>query len=386
MITIEKRKDSKNRILRKGEYQRKNGSYEYRYTDAWGERQSVYAKTLDELRKEEAEINRDELDGINRRAGDISVNELLELYLKTKLKLKANSKRAYSTPINRINESKLGKMSVRNIKISDAKEFFIDLHNDGLKRNTIQVYMNVLHPAFEMAVDDDMIRKNPFKFKLTDLLPNDKKERVALSKSQQKEFFEYALKCGNKDYYNEMILLLETGLRVSELYGLTKQDINFDKRCINVNHQLCRTGDKPYFITSTKSKSGNRVIPMSQIAYDTLNDVIKNRKSPKIEYMVDGYSGFLFLDRAGKPKVAMHLQGYMRRIHKKYQKQHNIPPFKVTPHVLRHTFCTNMQQAGLDVKTLQYIMGHSNSSVTLDVYTHTDVDSVINAFEAVASV
>ena len=113
--------------------------------------------------------------------------------------------------------------------------------------------------------------------------------------------------------------------------------------------------------------------------------VMKNRTSPKVELLVDGHSGFLFLDKSGMPKVAMHLENYMRGIQGKFEKsfKHSVP--RVTPHVLRHTFCTNVQQAGLDVKSLQYLMGHSNASVTLDVYTHSNYDSVEKAFEQIAS-
>ena len=85
------------------------------------------------------------------------------------------------------------------------------------------------------------------------------------------------------------------------------------------------------------------------------------------------------------PKVAMHLENYMRSMQAKIARVYGRSFPRVTPHVLRHTFCTNMQQAGIDVKSLQYLMGHSNVSVTLDVYTHSSFDSVERAFEQIAS-
>jgi integrase len=112
--------------------------------------------------------------------------------------------------------------------------------------------------------------------------------------------------------------------------------------------------------------------------------VLENRGHPKVEMMVDGYSGFLFLDKDGKPKVAMHLENYMRGMRRKYVKKHGNTLPSVTPHVLRHTFCTNAQQAMLDVKSLQYLMGHSTASVTLDVYTHSDFESAERAFRQIA--
>lgn len=190
---------------------------------------------------------------------------------------------------------------------------------------------------------------------------------------------------GHDNYYDDIVILLGTGLRVSELYGLTCSDIDFERRCIYVRHQLCRTAEKPYFITEPKTKSGIRRIPMTDGVYMAFRRVLRDRVAPKVEMLIDGHSGFVFLDREGKPKVGMHLQNYMRGMQRKYVKLYGNTLPKVTPHVLRHTFCTNAQQAGLDVKSLQYLMGHSNASVTLDVYTHSNYESVEKAFEQVAA-
>lgn len=380
----EKRRDSKGRILKDGESQRKNGSYMYRYTDIHKKRQYIYAKTLDELRRLEETIKKDLADGIDYSAGEITVAELVDRYINLKRGLKQNSLRAYGTAINRIHKDPFGQKKVKSVKLSDAKGWFVALHDQGIKYNTIGIVQSVVRPAFEMAVDDDIIRKSPFKFKLSDVVPNDAYVRDALTKAQQQQYLELLRAYGNENYYDDIVVLLETGLRVSELYGLTRSDINFEKRCISVKRQLCRTAEKPYFITPPKTKSGVRTIPMTDAAYMALKQVLKNRTTPKVELLVDGQAGFLFLDKAGMPKVAMHLENYMRHFQKKYinTSKNSLP--RITPHVLRHTFCTNMQQAGIDVKSLQYLMGHSNVSVTLDVYTHIDYDAVKKAFDLAA--
>lgn len=123
-----------------------------------------------------------------------------------------------------------------------------------------------------MAVDDDAIRKNPFRFNLSELLPNDEAKRVALTKSQQKKYLQFIKDYGNDIYYDDIVILLETGLRVSELYGLTINDIDFKKRRLNVHRQLCRTAEQPYFICPPKSKSGIRTIPLSDAAYTSLQN------------------------------------------------------------------------------------------------------------------
>jgi len=379
----EKRKDSRGRILKDGESQRKNGTYMYRYADIHKRRKYVYAKTLEDLRKQEELVKRDLADGIDYAAGEITVAELVDRDFSLKRGLKQNSLRAYGTAIKRIHTSTFGTRKVKTIKLSDAKRWFLSLHDEGIMQNTIGIVQSVIRPAFEMAVDDDIIRKNPFKFKLSDVVPKDAYARDALTKAQQEQYLQFVQDCG-RNYYDDIVILLGTGLRVSELYGLTRSDIDFDRRCIHVRRQLCRTAEKPYFITPPKTKSGIRNIPMTDTVYMALLRVIKARISPKVELLVDGHSGFLFLDKSGMPKVAMHLENYMRHVRKKYATQQGTDFPNVTPHVLRHTFCTNAQRAGIDVKSLQYFMGHSNASVTLDVYTHSDYDSAEKAFQKIA--
>ena len=380
----EKRKDSKGRVLKDGESQRANGTYDYRYTDIHKKRRCIYAKSLTELRKKEDELRRDMADGIDYAAGDMTVAELVDRYMNLKRGLKQNSLRSYGSAVKRIHADPFGQKPIKTVKLSDAKGWFVFLHDSGIKQNTIGVLQSVVRPAFEMAVDDDIIRKNPFKFKLSDVVPKDAYVRDALTKEQQEKYLQFVQDCGG-NYYDDIVILLGTGLRVSELYGLTKADIDFDRRCIHIHKQLCRMADKPYFVAPPKISSGNRSIPMTDTVYMAFRRVLENRGHPKAEMMVDGYSGFLFLDKDGKPKVAMHLENYMRGMRRKYVKKHGNTLPSVTPHVLRHTFCTNVQQAGLDVKSLQYLMGHSNASVTLDVYTHSSFDSVERAFEQIAS-
>ena len=382
----EKRKDKKGRIFRSGEGQRPNKTYFYRYHRNGDKKWSyVYAPTLEELRQKEEVIQRDLLDGIDYAGGEITVAELVDRYINLRRGLKENSMRAYGSAINRIHTDPFGSRMIRNVRLSDGKGWFVSLHDKGLKQNTIGILQSVLRPAFEMAVDDDMIRKNPFKFKLSDVIPNDAYVRSALTKAQQERYLQFIRDHGKDNYYDDIVILLGTGLRASELYGLTKADIDFDRRCIHVRRQLCRTAEKPYFVTPPKTKSGIRNVPMTDAVYMALMRVVKARTAPKVELPVDGHSGFLFLDKSGMPKVAMHLENYMRGLQARFEKAYGKPVPRITPHVLRHTFCTNVQQAGLDVKSLQYLMGHSNASVTLDVYTHSSFDSVERAFEQIAS-
>lgn len=156
----EKRKDSKGRVLKDGESQRANGTYDYRYTDIHKKRRCIYAKSLTELRKKEEELWRDLADGIDYAAGEMTVADLVDRYMNLKRGLKPNSLRSYNTAVKRIHADPFGQKAIKTVKLSDAKGWFVFLHDSGFKQNTIGILQSVVRPAFEMAVEDDIIRKN----------------------------------------------------------------------------------------------------------------------------------------------------------------------------------------------------------------------------------
>lgn len=175
-------------------------------------------------------------------------------------------------------------------------------------------------------------------------------------------------------YYDGIYILFNTGLRISEFVGLTFNDIDFDNMKINVNHQLQRNIGIGYNIRDTKTESGGRLVPMTQEVAECFRNIIANRPKPKVEPMIDGYTGFLFLDKDHRPMVALHWEKYFQHICEKYNSIYKIQMPKVTPHICRHTFCSRMAKAGMNPKTLQYIMGHSDIGITLNTYTHLGFD------------
>jgi len=275
----EKRKDSKGRILRTGESQRPNLTYQYRFKDPHGKTRYVYAPTLNELRKKEQEIQRDLADGIDYAGGEITVLELAEQYaqLKRNAGVKSHTIAVYQVVLNRIHKDPFGQRIIKHIKPSDAKTWLVRLHEGGLKYNSIASILEVLNPAFEMAVSDDRIRKNPFRFPLSDVVPRDAHIREALTLGQQKQYLELALHYQGGHFYDNIVILLRTGLRVSKLYGLTKSDIDFERRCIHITKQLYFLHGY-YTISSPKSQSGIRTILMTDAVYETLKSVLDKWK------------------------------------------------------------------------------------------------------------
>lgn len=173
-----------------------------------------------------------------------------------------------------------------------------------------------------------------------------------------------------KRYYDGMFILFKTGLRISEFCGLTLSDIDFEEKQISVNHQLQRTRDMKYVIEDTKTSSGTRIIPMTEEVYECFKRIVENRKKPKKEPVIDGYKGFLFLDKKDMPEVALHWEKHFEWALAKHNRIYKEQLPKITPHVCRHTYCSNMAKSGMNPKTLQYLMGHSDIGVTLNTYTH----------------
>ena len=380
----EKRRDKRGRILHNGEIQMPDGRYRYKYTDSYGEVRYVYSWRLDKndtmptgkktepsLREKERLIAADVFDQIVPEGGHLTVTALVEKYVSLKTGVRPTTKASYKTVINILKKESFGQIRIDKVKISDAKAWLIQLQNNGRGFSTIRTIRGILRPAFQLAMDDDLIRKNPFSFELATVIYNDSVTREALTREQERKFLKFVAEDRHfKKYYDGIFILFNTGLRISEFVGLTKSDIDFKNMKINVNHQLQRYNEIGCKVVVPKTESGIRQIPMTPEVAECFRRIIKTRPTPKVEPIIDGYIGFLFLDKDGHPMVAMHWEKYFQHICQKYNNTYKIQMPKVTPHVCRHTYCSKMASARMNPKTLQYIMGHSDISVTLNTYTH----------------
>lgn len=371
-----KRKDNKGVLLRDGESQRKDGTYQYRYTDLMGERRTFYAKTLEDLRRTEKKIQQTVDDRLNYVDGLIDVLTLVDRYIETKQGVRYNTRVGYNFVTNLLKKEEFSYRKIMDIRVSDAKAWMIKLHNDGRHYSTLCTIKGVVGPAFQMAVEEDILRKNPFEFGLTKVVPNDSETRIALDPEQLELWMDFIRNDKHYcKYYDEFVVLLGTGMRISEFCGLTKKDLDFKERKIRVERQLMRDRHSNYVIEAPKTKSGSRWIPMTDEVYEALQNIVKKRPKVKVEYTIEGCAGFLTLDKDEKPRVALHYEKYCYWAMVKYRKQHPDKPLPdITPHVFRHTFCTDLANAGLDIKSLQYIMGHSDANITMNVYTHARYD------------
>lgn len=381
----EKRRDNRNRILHEGEYQRADGRYRFRYVDIHGNEGNLYSWRLDHndpipkgkkmelsLREKEKQLEQDMFNGLVPGGGGLTVLELVEKYVSLKIGVRQSTYAGYKTVINLLKKDDFGKKRIDKVKLSDAKAWLIKLQRvDGKGYSSIHTIRGVLRPPFQMAEEDDLIRKNPFGFELVNVIVNDSVRREAVTRKQEREFLRFIKEDAHFcKYYDAIFILFNTGLRISEFCGLTKSDLDFKNKRIRVNHQLQRTSQMQYIIEKPKTESGERYVPMSDEVMACFKRILKDRVNPKVEPMVDGMTGFLFLDKNDMPMVALHWEKYFQHIREKYNSIYKVQMPPITPHVCRHTFCSNMAKSGMNPKMLQYIMGHSDISVTMNTYTH----------------
>ncbi len=382
---MNKRRDNRGRILHNGESQMPDGRYRFRYNDIFGKPRVVYSIRLDRhdpvpagkkktlsLRELETQIKADLFDHIVSHGGNLTVLELVEKYISTKINVRQTTTKGYGTVINILKKDPFGKKRIDTVRISDAKCWLIKLQQkDGRGYSSIHSIRGVLRPAFQMAVDDDLIRKNPFGFQLVEVIVNDSLRREALTREDERKFLKFVKEDSHfSQYYEGIYILFKTGMRISEFCGLTVSDINFEEHSINIDHQLMKNGSKGYYIQQTKTESGTRVIPMTPDVEACFKKIIENRKPPKKEPIIEGKTGFLYFDKNGSVMYSLHWEHYFKHIRIKYNNIYRVQMPLVTPHVCRHTYCSNMAKSGCNPKTLQYLMGHSEIGVTLNTYTH----------------
>lgn len=313
------RRDSKHRILRTGESIRANGKYQYKYIED-GKPKFVYSWRLVptdpqpigkqpclSLRELEKLVGKDIDSRLDPMWKNLTVNELISRYLRTKTGVKYSTTKNYDFVRNIMEKDEFGSRKISEVKTSDAKLFLIRLQQEGKGSSTIKTIRGVLRPAFQMAVDDDILLKNPFGFQLVGVIVNTEQIRQAITKDQMNKFLKFV----HEDnvyckYYEVFYILFHTGMRISEFCGLTINDIDMENRIIDINHQLQRTSDMRYLIESTKTNAGTRKLPMTDDVYQMFKNILESRPDNLPEIMIDGYCGFLFRDKNGMPEVAMH--------------------------------------------------------------------------------
>ena len=387
MAKIQSRKDNRGRKLKDGERQRSDGRYEYRYVaPITGKRVTIYDMDLSVLRQKEREIQR-KIDDNILTTGEIkasTVNAWYEQYMEVS-QIDANTRVNYTTMWEKHIRDSLGQMKITDVRASHIKALYGEMSRSGYAASTIKVLHCILCPVFNMAYEDEVINRNPVSGQLSGF-GSKAKEKEALTPEQQDKLLDYVK--NNPTYKNHLPMLqimIGTACRVGELAGLTWADVDQKAREMNIDHQLIykNLGDGCRFhVKDPKTEAGIRIIPLTDEVSRAFTRQKEYQFAAGIDHSieVEGLKNFVFTSKNGMPLAPNAVNNVLYNIVNAYntreasvaaieKRKPELMP-KISAHIMRHTGCTRMAESGMDPKVLQYIMGHSDISITMNVYNH----------------
>lgn len=375
------RKDSKGRVLKTGERERKDGTYEYRYKDTDGLRKSIYADNLNELRKKAKEIHKDIDNGVIAGGKKPTLIELYQTYLDGKSFARSQgTNKVYGKRLKMVSNTFLAKKRIDAITEMDVRRL-IKEWNEEYSRNTIKPVLSDLKGSMKQAVRCYAIVRNPFDFNWNDLVTDKKKEVVALTDEQWERVVSIIQESKAQRWLvPHLIVMKETGLRISEYVALNIKNVDFENRWLIVKYQFSiESRANEIHITQLKTKSSYGKIPLTKEAIAALQELV--RRCP-VTRIIDGEDGFFIIGprKTGilKPKTVRHS---LKVIEETYNALYPEEPIHLHPHVLRHTAATNFIKKGLSPSSVQKIMRHSDPTITLKVYTNIMENDVRNELD-----
>ncbi len=358
--------------------QRKDGLYQGRFTNRFGKKKTVYAKTLTEVRQKLRTEQYEDEKEINVVAKEVTLDEWFQIWLETcKKNCRNSTKETYKDHYKRI-QKELGWRKITSLNLIILQQAFNMLDTDNQRKNSKKILVDMM----EKAIDSDLLIRNVAKQINTVISKEEKKERRVLTISETELFLNQA-----KDsfYYNLYVLALETGLHIGELMGLTWKDVDLNKRVIHIRHTLCyfrKDGKYTFEMHDTKTNNGKRSIPLTERAYEAL----KRQKLQKNKILLKGkvapveYKDLVFVTKNNQPTQQFIIQECMSLLIGHIQKKH--PEYeRFSPHCFRHTFATRAMERGIPPKTLQKLLGHGSLQMTMDLYCHVTDDTLFEAMQ-----
>lgn len=365
-------KDLKGKELGQGISQRKDKLYTARFTDRNGKRRQKYFKKLQECRKWIADAQFDDEHGNINASSNMTVAAWFEYWIENfkERSVKTATLRNYKDRFKFNVKPCVGEMLVSDVKPLHCQNVLNVMAKDGYCTSTINLTRTTMRTLFECAVENGLIAKNPVMMKkVSGAEP--KPERV-LTIGEQKTFMTVV---NGKSNYNQYALVLQTGIRTGELAALTWENVDFDKRILRITHTADDRSGK-WEVRTSKSKSSVRDIPLNDEAMRILKS--QKEKMHALGVVSIEYHNSVFLSKNGNVIKNSTYNKDLQRICEK----NGIAHFSM--HTLRHTFATRCAEAGMQPKTLQKIMGHSNIGITMNIYVHCTEDKKAQEMKEVA--
>lgn len=380
-------KDLKGKELGKGIAQRKDGTYQGRYVNRFGDRKSVYGSSVKEVKNKlaQAELNEQKMSNIvdEKIVLDDWFEKWMRVYKEPVVRL--STKTMYDSMYKRLISPAFGKKRLVNITKLMVTDLLNNMAKNGYQYETLNKVKILLIDMLDRAMEDQFLVRNPAKGVR---LPKNKpqKESKALSKEDQTDFFE----CAAGTFYNNMfVVAVNTGLRPGELYALTENDIDLENNVIHVNHTLLYQkldGDtcKTFHMGPPKTETSVRTVPINIYCRRALEKQIIQRKIVMAKTCRKNleFPDLLFTTKYGTPLNAELYGAAIDRIVQEVNLTRDSLDLmeSFSGHCFRHTFATRCFEAGIAPKTVQAYLGHASLQMTMDLYTdvmeHKKVDDM----------
>lgn len=208
-----------------------------------------------------------------------------------------------------------------------------------------------LRSIFNVAIENGLVAKSPDS---TTLKPTDKatQEKETLAADEREVLLDRVKNIRARTF---LLIGLHTGMRRGEILGLQWKDIDFKAKVIHVRHNAVVKEGETKVSEEMKTKAAKRNLPLSEELEEWLSE---RKKSSHSQYVIamEGH----------KPMTKSSCRSMWKLI------ERELPDRHITAHILRHTHITRLFEAGLDIKEIPYLAGHSTIDMTLKVYTHYD--------------
>lgn len=360
--------------------QRKDGLYQARFVNRFGKRQTIYAKSLNEVRQKlrTEQYNNDK--AINVVDKNVTLDQWFEIWMNTcKKNCRDSTKREYLTRYKRV-QKELGWRKLTSLNLIVVQEAINKLSTDNARKGSKKILVDMLNKA----VDTDLIVKNMALQINTTISKEEKKERKVLT-VRETEIFLAKAEADKSFYYNLFVLALETGLRVGEICALCWEDVDFERGVLYVRHTLCyfsKDGKYVFEMHDTKTKNGKRIIPLTHKAICALERqwLQKQKVVLKGKIASKGYENLVFTTKNNRPTQVFLIKQAIALIVKKVNETDEYLE-NFTSHSFRHTFATRAIESGMNPKTLQKILGHATLQMTMDLYCHVTEDTMFKEMQ-----